>query len=55
MYGAGGSENGTIAPDPKDVDVIFSGGNNVIHSPQSGQNVHEASIDYMPVHSVVRY
>jgi photosystem II stability/assembly factor-like uncharacterized protein/uncharacterized protein YciI len=28
MYGAGGSENGTIAPDPKDVDVIFSGGNN---------------------------
>ncbi|MFD8878834.1 C40 family peptidase [Corynebacterium xerosis] len=34
---------------------IFSGGNNVIHSPQSGQNVHEASIDYMPVHSVVRF
>ena len=28
MYGAGGSENGTIAPDPKDVDVIFAGGNN---------------------------
>jgi hypothetical protein len=28
MYGAGGSENGTIAPDPTDVDVIFSGGNN---------------------------
>jgi photosystem II stability/assembly factor-like uncharacterized protein len=28
MYGAGGSENGTIAPDPKDTDVIFSGGNN---------------------------
>ena len=28
MYGAGGSENGTIAPDPKDSDVIFSGGNN---------------------------
>ena len=34
---------------------IFSGGNNVIHAPQSGQNVHEASIDYMPVHSVVRF
>lgn len=28
MYGAGGSENGTIAPDPKDTDVIFAGGNN---------------------------
>jgi photosystem II stability/assembly factor-like uncharacterized protein len=28
MYGAGGSENGTIAPDPKDMDVIFAGGNN---------------------------
>ena len=28
MYGAGGSENGTIAPDPKDVDVIFAVGNN---------------------------
>jgi photosystem II stability/assembly factor-like uncharacterized protein len=28
MYGAGGSENGTIAPDPKDVDVIFANGNN---------------------------
>ena len=28
MYSAGGSENGTIAPDPKDTDVIFSGGNN---------------------------
>ncbi len=28
MYGAGGSENGTIAPDPKDSDVIFAGGNN---------------------------
>ncbi|MFD5867703.1 C40 family peptidase [Corynebacterium sp. NPDC060344] len=34
---------------------IFSGGNNVIHAPQAGQNVHEASIDYMPVHSVVRF
>lgn len=34
---------------------IFSGGNNVIHAPQSGQTVHEASIDYMPVHSVVRF
>ncbi|AYJ33955.1 peptidoglycan endopeptidase [Corynebacterium xerosis] len=34
---------------------IFSGGNNVIHAPQSGQNVHETSIDYMPVHSVVRF
>ena len=34
---------------------IFSGGNNVIHAPQSGQDVHEASIDYMPVHSVVRF
>ncbi|MFC3849791.1 NlpC/P60 family protein [Corynebacterium hansenii] len=34
---------------------IFSGGNNVIHAPQEGQTVHEASIDYMPVHSVVRY
>jgi photosystem II stability/assembly factor-like uncharacterized protein len=28
MYSAGGSENGTIAPDPKDVDVIFANGNN---------------------------
>jgi photosystem II stability/assembly factor-like uncharacterized protein len=28
MYGAGGSENGTIAPDPKDVDIIFAVGNN---------------------------
>jgi photosystem II stability/assembly factor-like uncharacterized protein len=28
MYSAGGSENGTIAPDPKDVDVIFAVGNN---------------------------
>ena len=28
MYGAGGSENGTIAPDPKDTDVIFAVGNN---------------------------
>jgi photosystem II stability/assembly factor-like uncharacterized protein/uncharacterized protein YciI len=28
MYGAGGSENGTIAPDPKDLDVIFAVGNN---------------------------
>lgn len=28
IYGAGGSENGTVAPDPKDVDVIFAGGNN---------------------------
>ncbi|HSC25626.1 MAG TPA: hypothetical protein VLD67_00040, partial [Vicinamibacterales bacterium] len=27
-YGAGGSENGTIAPDPKDPDVIFAQGNN---------------------------
>ena len=28
MYSAGGSENGTIAPDPKNVDVIFANGNN---------------------------
>ena len=28
MYGAGGSENGTIAPDPKDVDILFAVGNN---------------------------
>ena len=28
MYGAGGSENGTIAPDPKNADIIFSNGNN---------------------------
>ena len=28
MYGAGGSENGTIAPDPKDPDIIFAVGNN---------------------------
>jgi photosystem II stability/assembly factor-like uncharacterized protein len=28
MYGAGGSENGTIAPDPKDTDVFFAVGNN---------------------------
>src|SRR5688572_161904 len=28
MYGAGGSENGTIAPDPKDPDMIFAVGNN---------------------------
>lgn len=34
---------------------IFSGGNNVIHAPTTGQTVHEASIDYMPVHSVVRF
>ena len=34
---------------------IFSGGNNVIHAPQAGQDVHETSIDYMPVHSVVRF
>ncbi|WP_295625642.1 C40 family peptidase [uncultured Corynebacterium sp.] len=34
---------------------IYSGGNSVIHAPQEGQNVHEASIDYMPVHSVVRF
>jgi photosystem II stability/assembly factor-like uncharacterized protein len=27
-YGAGGSEPGYIAPDPKDPDVFFSGGNN---------------------------
>jgi len=24
MYGAGGSENGTIAPDPKNPDIIFA-------------------------------
>jgi photosystem II stability/assembly factor-like uncharacterized protein len=28
MYSAGGSENGTIAPDPKNTDVIFAVGNN---------------------------
>jgi photosystem II stability/assembly factor-like uncharacterized protein len=28
MYGAGGSEPGYIAPDPKDPDVFFAGGNN---------------------------
>ena len=28
MYSAGGSENGTIAPDPKDTDIIFAVGNN---------------------------
>ncbi len=27
-YGAGGSEPGYIAPDPKDPDVVFAGGNN---------------------------
>ncbi len=27
-YGAGGSEPGYIAPDPKDPDIIFAGGNN---------------------------
>jgi photosystem II stability/assembly factor-like uncharacterized protein len=27
-YGAGGSEDGYIAPDPKDPDIFFSGGNN---------------------------
>jgi len=27
-YGAGGAEPGYIAPDPKDVDVFFAGGNN---------------------------
>ena len=27
-YGAGGSEPGYIAPDPKDPDVFFAGGNN---------------------------
>lgn len=34
---------------------IYSGGNNVIHAPTTGQTVHEASIDYMPVHSTVRF
>lgn len=34
---------------------IFSGGNNVIHAPQAGDVVKESSIDYMPVHSVVRF
>ena len=28
LYGAGGSEPGYIAPDPKDPDVFFAGGNN---------------------------
>ncbi|HEX5215305.1 MAG TPA: hypothetical protein VFV98_07550 [Vicinamibacterales bacterium] len=28
MYSPGGSEDGAIAPDPKDVDVFFSGANN---------------------------
>ena len=28
FYGAGGSEDGYIAPDPKDPDVFFAGGNN---------------------------
>jgi photosystem II stability/assembly factor-like uncharacterized protein len=27
-YGAGGSEDGYVAPDPKDIDVFFAGGNN---------------------------
>jgi photosystem II stability/assembly factor-like uncharacterized protein len=27
-YGAGGSEDGDIAPDPKDPDIFFAGGNN---------------------------
>lgn len=34
---------------------IFSGGNNVIHSPQAGDVVHEASMDYMPFHSATRF
>ena len=34
---------------------IYSGGGNVIHAPQAGQNVHETSVSYMPVHSHVRF
>ena len=34
---------------------IYSGGGNVIHAPQAGQNVHETSMSYMPFHSAVRY
>ncbi len=34
---------------------IYSGGENVIHAPQSGQTVTEAPISYMPVNNVVRF
>lgn len=34
---------------------IFSGNGNVIHAPQSGDVVKEASMDYMPVHNIVRF
>ena len=34
---------------------IFSGNGNVIHAPQEGDVVKEAPMNYMPVHSIVRY
>ena len=34
---------------------IFSGNDNVIHAPQSGDVVKEAPMNYMPVHSIVRF
>ena len=34
---------------------IFSGNGNVVHAPQSGQNVSEVPMSYMPVHSYVRF
>lgn len=34
---------------------IFSGNGMVVHSPQSGDVVKEVSMDYMPVHNIVRF
>nr|WP_120492280.1 NlpC/P60 family protein [Corynebacterium lactis] len=34
---------------------IFSGNGNIIHAPQSGDVVKEASMNYMPVHNIVRF
>lgn len=34
---------------------IFSGNGNVIHSPQAGDVVKEAPMNYMPVYSIVRF
>ncbi len=41
-YGAGGSEPGYIAPDPKDPDVFFSGGNNGSFLIRLNRNTNEA-------------
>lgn len=34
---------------------IYSGGNNVIHAPQTGDVVKEVPVDYMPVTAYVRF